>query len=212
MFGGIVVDEIHLNFRVQIAVAAKQVRQESRGDRGVDADLDPAMFRPPDRCDVVHAVADTPQYLAGAPQEALSREGQAYAAAMTMEQRRAQVMLEIPDAPAEGGLVNADGGSRLAKAAILGRCNKVAEMPKLHRVRQQLRHGHNLGCTEASSHIRRMSSSAAERTASLRARTRRQPGSLGRRDRTAYFRRRSSALSRRTANRFGGTPLANNTT
>ncbi len=132
MISRIVVDKVDLNLGVAIRVATKQLREKARCDGGIDANPDAAMLRASHRGNVLHAMADVPQHLSRTPQKALTREGQADAAAVTMEQRRAEMIFQISDATAKSGLLNADGSSSLAEAAMFGRRNEIAEMTELN--------------------------------------------------------------------------------
>jgi len=112
-------DEVDMDAAVMLVIGAEQLGEKPRRKRRQDADRDPAVLRSSDRGDIFRAVPHVPEYVFGLPAKPLAGEGQPHPAIMALEQRCAELVLQITDAAADRGFLHAERGSGLAKTAML---------------------------------------------------------------------------------------------
>lgn len=130
MFGRVAVDQMYPDFGVLSSKGAQQVEQETGSKRGEDADLEDTLFRAPDRGDPRDADVDLTQGMTGSRHELLPCDSQANPAVRSLEQRGSKVILEIPNASADRGLLDGQGCCRLAETPVIGGGKKVPELPE----------------------------------------------------------------------------------
>lgn len=125
------IDQVDANIRILMGVATKQFCEKTTRNGGVDSNLQTAVFGASDGRYVVHAVTDGPQDRSRSLKEVLSPHGEPNTAAVSMEQGCSDMMFQITNATAQCRLLNADGGSSLAKTSVFGRGHEVVQMTKL---------------------------------------------------------------------------------
>src|SRR5699024_7520004 len=80
----------------------------------------------------LRAFIDVSKNLLGFRQKPLSGNGEAYTAAVTMKQCRAEPVFHVANPATDGGLLDAQRGACLAEAPMLGSRNEITQMSKVH--------------------------------------------------------------------------------
>jgi len=126
-------DKVDVNARIAAVIGLEQVAQKAGGQVGEQANFQVAFLGPPQRSRFHRCLADLIERLARAVQKALPRQSEVHPARMPDEQRDADLILKIPDAPADGRFLDLKSYPGLAEASVLGGRHEIAQMAQFDR-------------------------------------------------------------------------------
>lgn len=114
-------------------VGAKQIREKTRRKGREYPNANNAPLSAPERCRVKGRVTNLAEHPARADEESLARLGEMNAAMVTIEKRGSDLIFKIPNASADGRLLNFQRPGRAPQASALGGRNNVAKMAQFNR-------------------------------------------------------------------------------
>ncbi|WP_341991947.1 hypothetical protein [Azorhizobium sp. AG788] len=120
-------DKVDVNTRIAAVIGLEQVGQEAGGQLREQSDFKVPFFRPAERCGLLAGFLNLIQRLPCPAEIPLPRQSEIDAARMPDEQRDADLILQIPDAPADNSLTF-KCHPRLAEAPVLGGGNEIAQV------------------------------------------------------------------------------------